>query len=151
MGRGLAKKKKWRFVDLDELIELREGRTIPDIFSKKGEPYFRTLEKKVLKEVSGEEKFVVACGGGVVINKENIKTMKGSGIIICLKADPGVILKRTSQAANRPLLKVDNPKERIGHLLKLRAPYYALADKSINTSNLSINQVVSGIIKLIKK
>lgn len=150
-GRELAKKKKWRFVDLDELIELREGKTIPDIFSKKGEPYFRILEQRALKEVAREKKFVVACGGGIVVNKENIKIMKESGVVICLKANPLVILKRTSKAANRPLLNTNNPKERIGLLLKLRAPYYALADKSINTSNLTLKQVVAGIVKLIKK
>ncbi len=149
VGRELAKKKKWRFVDLDELIELREGRTIPDIFSKKGEPYFRILEKRALKEVSREEKFVVACGGGVVINKENIKMMKESGIMICLKADPSVILKRTSRSVNRPLLNTDNPKGRIELLLKLRAPYYAMANKCINTSRFSVKEIVEKIVKTV--
>ena len=149
VGRELAKKKKWRFVDLDELIELREGKAIPDIFSKKGEPYFRILEKRALKEVSREEKFVVACGGGVVIKRENIKTMKESGIMICLKADPAVILKRTSGAANRPLLNTGNSKERIELLLKLRAPYYAMANRCINTSKLSVKEIVEKIAKII--
>jgi len=151
VGRELAKIKKWRFADLDELIELREGMTIPDIFSKKGEPYFRIIEKKVLKDISREEKFVVACGGGVVINKENIKTMKARGIMICLKANPSVILKRVSGLATRPLLNVVKPKERIGLMLKLRSPYYALADKSIDTSKLSVKEVAAEIIKLSKK
>jgi shikimate kinase len=66
VGRELARQKKWPFVDLDELIELKERRTIADIFSSCGEPYFRRLEKEVLKEVAGQEKFVVACGGGIV-------------------------------------------------------------------------------------
>jgi shikimate kinase len=150
VGRELAKQKKLCFVDLDELIELREGRSIPDIFSKKGEPYFRRLEKIVLKEVSREDKFVVACGGGAVINKDNIKTMKESGIIICLKASPLEILKRTARANNRPLLNTVNPKERIELLLKLRAPYYALAHKTVNTSGFSVKEVVAKIIKLTK-
>ncbi|MBN2831240.1 MAG: shikimate kinase [Candidatus Omnitrophica bacterium] len=151
VGRELAKKKKWRFVDLDELIELREGRSIADIFSKKGEAYFRRLEKKVLKEVSGENRFVVSCGGGIVTNEGNIKIMRESGLIICLKATPAAILKRTKGSACRPLLNVKNPKERISFLLKLRSPYYAKAHKSINTSNLSIPEVVKSIIKLTKK
>lgn len=151
VGRELAKKKKWRFIDLDDLIELREGRSICDIFSKKGEPYFRRLEKKILKEVSCENKFVVSCGGGIVNSEENIKIMKETGIIICLKATPAVILERTKGSVFRPLLNVDNPKEKIGILLKLRAPYYAKAHKSINTSSRSIPEVVSGIIKLIKR
>ena len=149
VGRELSKKKKWRFVDLDELIELKERKTIPDIFREKGEPYFRILERKALKEVSQEEKFVVACGGGIVINKENIRTMKESGVAICLKASPSVILKRTSRADNRPLLKAHNPKERIELLLKLRAPYYARVNKDIDTSKLSVKDVVQEIIKII--
>ncbi|OQB11027.1 MAG: Shikimate kinase [Candidatus Omnitrophica bacterium ADurb.Bin205] len=152
VGRELAKKKKWRFVDLDELIELREGRCIADIFSKKGEPYFRRLEKKILAEVAGEDKFIVSCGGGVVTSEDNIKMMKKTGLIVCLKATPGVILRRTKQLAGcRPLLNVNNPKERIEFLLKLRAPYYAKAHKSINTSRLSVSQVAAGIIKLLKR
>ena len=86
VGKELAKKKKLQFVDLDELIELREKRVISDIFAKNGEPYFRKAEKRVLKEVSKEKKFMVACGGGIVLDKGNIKIMKETGIIICLTA-----------------------------------------------------------------
>ena len=125
VGKELARKKKWHFLDLDELIELKEKRTIADIFAKEGEPYFRRLEKRVLKEVAKEKKFVVACGGGIVIDKENIKTMKENGIIICLSASPEVILQRTQGTSHRPLLNVKDQKKRIELLLKLRAPYYA--------------------------
>ncbi len=151
VGRELSRKNKLRFVDLDELIELKEGRNIPDIFSKKGESYFRRLEKRVLKEVSRENKFVVSCGGGIVIDEENIRTMRETGLIVCLKATPSVILRRTRGVGCRPLLDVNNPKERIELLLKLRAPYYAKAHKTINTSRLSIPQVVKEVGKLIKK
>jgi shikimate kinase len=145
VGRELAKVKKWQFVDLDELIELRQQRAIADIFAKEGEAYFRTLEKKMLKEVAKEKKFVVACGGGIVINKDNIDLMKKTGKVICLKASPAVILKRTQGHAHRPLLNVPDPKARITHLLKLRAPYYAKADKILDTSRLSIKEVVRKI------
>lgn len=145
VGRELAKKKKRQFVDLDELIELKEKRIISDIFAKEGEPYFRKIEKKTLKEAAKEKGFVVACGGGIVIDEENIRVMKASGTIICLSAAPEVILKRVCGAAHRPLLNVKNPRERIELLLKLRAPYYAKADKTIDTSNLSIKEVVAKI------
>jgi shikimate kinase len=148
VGRELAKKKKWQFVDLDDLIELRQKRRICDIFAQEGEPYFRRVEKMVLKEVAKEKKFVVACGGGVVINPENIKIMKETGTIICLSASPEVFLKRTAGYAHRPLLNVRNPKNEIELLLKLRAPYYAQADKTIDTTKLSVDKVVERIIKL---
>jgi shikimate kinase len=149
VGKELAKRKKWQFVDLDDLIELKEKRSILDIFAKEGEPYFRRLEKRVLKEVSGEKKFVFACGGGVVLDKDNIRIMKETGIIICLTATPEVILKRISGYTHRPLLNVSDPKKQIELLLKLRAPYYAQADKAIDTSKISIEEIVARIIKLI--
>jgi shikimate kinase len=150
-GKELARKKKWQFVDLDDLIELREKMAISDIFTKKGEPYFRIVEKQVLKDVAKEKKFVVACGGGIVIEEANIQTMKKTGMIICLTADVQAILKRTACFTRRPLLNVENPRERIETLLKLRAPYYAQADKAIDTSRLSIKEVVDKISKILSR
>ena len=150
-GKEIAKKKKWQFVDLDELIELQKKRSISDIFAKDGEPYFRKIEKNVLIKVSKEENFVVACGGGIVLDKDNIKTMKETGILICLNATTDVILKRTVGSTHRPLLQIANPKKQIAHLLKMRAPYYAGADKIIDTTDLSIKEVVNKILKITTK
>ncbi len=147
VGEKLAKKHKLYFVDLDELIELREKRIIADIFAKEGEAYFRRLETRILKEVAREKGLIVACGGGIVINPLNIKIMKKLGTIICLSAKPQVILKRTLGQGYRPLLNVKDPEKQIRHLLKLRAPYYARADKTIDTSNLSIEEVAAKIAK----
>jgi shikimate kinase len=151
VGEELAKRKKWPFVDLDRLIELKEKKTISDIFAKEGEPYFRRLENKALREVAKEKKLVVACGGGIVINKDNTEIMKKSGIMICLAASPEVILARTSKFSHRPLLNMKDPKAQIELLLKLRAPFYAQADCSIDTCKLSIKEVVEKIEKLTKK
>jgi shikimate kinase len=148
VGEELARKKKLQFVDLDKLIELKEKRSISDIFAKEKEPYFRRLEKRVLKEVSLQKNFVVACGGGIVLDKDNINTMKNTGVMFCLSASAEVILKRTSGVTCRPLLNVDNPKEKIELLLKMRAPYYACADKTIDTSRLSLKEVVDKISKI---
>lgn len=151
VGKELAKKMKWKFLDLDELIELREKRAIRDIFAKDGESYFRRLESRVLGDVAKEKAFVVACGGGIVINPANIKAMKGSGTMVCLTASPEVILERTSSQAHRPLLNVKDPKKQIDHLLKLRAAYYAQADKTVNTSKISVKQVVAKVLKNAKR
>lgn len=149
VGRLLAEKQKWNFVDLDDLIELKEQRRIVDIFAKEGEPYFRKVEKKVLKEVATQKKFVVACGGGIVLDKDNIKLMKKTGKVICLCASCKEILKRVSSSTVRPILNVAKPKERIELLLKMRAPYYMQADKMIDTSKLSVKQVVLKIYKIL--
>lgn len=150
-GKELAKKLGWKFIDLDELIEFNEKMPIRDIFSKKGEPYFRKAEKRVLKTLAREKKFVVGCGGGIVVDKDNIRLMKDTGKMICLCAKPEIILKRAAGNSLRPLLNVPNPKKQVAHLLKLRAPYYACADRAIDTSKLSIKQVVGKIEKIVFK
>jgi shikimate kinase len=149
VGRLLGKERGWNFVDLDELIELKEQRRIVDIFAKDGEPYFRKVEKKILNQVSTQKQFVVACGGGVVLDKANVRLMKKTGIIICLSATPEEILRRVSSNNARPLLNVGKPKKRIELLLKMRAPYYMQADKIIDTSGLSVKQVVKKISKIL--
>lgn len=151
VGKELAKKKKWQFIDLDELIELQDRRNISDIFAKDGEPYFRKIEKKLLLKVSKEVNFVVACGGGIVLDKDNIKIMKESGMMICLSATADEILKRTAASIHRPLLQVANPEKQIAHLLKMRAPYYAEAEKAIDTTNLSVKEVVNKLLKITAK
>lgn len=148
VGKALAKRKKWRFIDLDEFIELKEKRTIADIFAKKGEPYFRRVEQEALNEVAKEENFVVACGGGIVINPANIDTMKKTGKLISLNASVPVIVRRVCGFTHRPLLNVNDPKRQIEVLFKLRAPYYAQADTIIETSKLSIDEVVEEIMEV---
>ncbi|MDP3041293.1 MAG: shikimate kinase [Candidatus Omnitrophota bacterium] len=150
VGRQLAVQKKWNFIDLDELIELKQQRRIVDIFAQDGEAYFRKIEKKFLKEVSTQKKFVVACGGGVVLDPDNIKLMKKTGILICLCATCEAILKRVSVSTHRPILNVAKPRERVELLLKMRAPYYAQADCTVDTSKLTIKQVAQKIIKVTK-
>ena len=149
VGCLLAKKKKWNFVDLDQLIEFKEQRRIVDIFAHEGELYFRKVEKKVLQEVAREKNFVVACGGGIVLDKRNIALMKKSGTLVCLTATSKEILKRVAVNKDRPLLNVEKPAKRIELLLKMRAPYYLQADKIIDTSKLSIKEVVTKIVKLV--
>jgi shikimate kinase len=150
VGQELARRSKRQFVDLDELIELREKKTIADIFAQQGEPYFRRLEKKTLKDVAKEKGFVVACGGGIVIDSDNIRIMKENGTVVCLQAACEVILARTMGQSHRPLLNVANPRERIELLLKMRAPYYAQADTAVDTSKLSVEQAAQSIEKALK-
>lgn len=150
VGRLLAKNKGWSFVDLDELIELKEQRRIVDIFAKEGEPYFRKIEKKILKDISTQKKFVVACGGGIVLDQDNIKLMRKTGSLICLSASGEEILKRVRADLHRPLLNVGDQRKRIELLLKMRNPYYMKADKVIDTSGFSIKQVAAKISKILK-
>lgn len=151
VGRRLAELKGRGFIDLDELIELRQQSRICDIFARRGEAYFRKVEKKILKEAASQKNFVVACGGGAVLDPDNIKLMKKTGFLVCLSASVGDILKRTSGSAQRPILNVEDPRERIELLLKMRAPYYARADKTVDTSRLSVKQAALKVLRILPK
>ena len=151
IGRRLAKKLRMSYLDTDELIEKREKDSILAIFKKKGEEYFRRLETKVVKEVALLDNFVISTGGGVVLRDENIRVLKKNALVICLFANPEVILKRTKGDEKRPLLKGDDRKERIKELLALRKPYYEKADFSVDTSALDSEGVVEEIIEFLEK
>jgi shikimate kinase len=148
IGRIVASRTKRTFIDLDRRIELREHRRITEIFEKEGEPYFRRIETQLLKEVSALDAHVVACGGGIMIDDGNVAIMKSTGTVVCLSATPAVILARTKGNRHRPLLNVANPEEKINALLAARAPFYARADCTIDTSTLSPEQVAEKIIVL---
>ena len=146
VGKKLAEKLKRDFLELDDSIEAKEKMSIKDIFEKKGEPYFRSVEKEVAKEASLRKNIVISAGGGAIVDEENFKNLKNSGDIICLKASPETILKRTKNLKTRPLLNVSDPKARIQELLLKREPYYNKADFSIDTDNITAEQVAEKIL-----
>jgi len=149
VGRALSARLKKAFVDTDEVIEAREGRQITEIFQHSGETYFRKVEKSIVEELSQKQDQVIACGGGVVLDKENVASLKQKGIIFYLKAEPEVILKRTKNYRHRPLLNVEDPKKKIEELLNARQPFYEQADFIIDTSRKSIDEVVEEILQKI--
>ena len=153
VGKTLAEKLDKKFIELDSLIEQRAGKTIPEIFEQDGEVRFRELEIEVAKEVSGKKNMVIACGGGVVLNKINIDRLRRECVIIYLAASPRTILKRTSGDENeRPLLKTADKVVRIRELLRFRKPFYErAADIKIDTSKLDIDSIAEQIIDKVKE
>jgi len=150
VGKALAKRLKMRFIDMDDVIEKREGMKISEIFEKKGEPHFRRAEKMVAKDIAVQSGLVVAAGGGAIIDEDNLKNFKSSGTVFCLTATPDKIFERTKGHIHRPLLNVSDPKEKIAELLADRAQYYARADYRIDTTDLSIEEVVDKIMEHLK-
>lgn len=149
VGREIALMLDLKFIDLDELIVEKEGRSINDVFAQAGEPYFRKVEKEALKEVSQVNSQVVSCGGGIVIDPENIAIMKQSGRFIALFARPEVIFERIKKETHRPLLNTVDPLARIKELLAIRKPYYDQAEFVIDTSDISVQEAAEKVIKLI--
>jgi len=131
VGRIIAKQLGWKFIDTDDEIETMAGRTISDIFASEGEAYFRKLEMQVINRVTTLKNFVIALGGGAVVGDENWKKISQSGLTIRIKASPEVVLTRTIDKQNRPLLSnydKDEKLQRIKAIMDDREPYYARAD-----------------------
>lgn len=147
VGRNLAKKLKRHFVDLDRFIEKKEGKKVREIFAENGEPYFRQAEKQALAEVLEQSDQIIATGGGVIMDQDNLNLLKEKTLLVCLTASTEVILKRVGNGAKRPLLKGNNRQERIEQLLNDRQKKYSQAHLSVDTSDATIEQVVDKIIE----
>jgi len=147
VGKKLAKQKGFSFIDIDKKIEKESGMSIPDIFSRFGEAHFRKLEKSSIFELKNIKNAVVATGGGVVLDPENIEAMKELGYLVALDADLETLWKRLRYSRNRPLLQTEDPRTRIKDLYLKRKELYKEAHVIIDTSNKSIDMVVREIIR----
>lgn len=136
-----------KFVDTDEIIVKRENRSINDIFATDGEQKFREIEKNVVNEVSEKNNLIISTGGGVVLNKENMLNLKKNGLIFYLRTSPEVIAERLKNDDTRPLLKVDDLKEKLYKMLEVRGCLYETADITINTDELSPEKAAETVIK----
>ncbi len=146
VGKRLAKRLGYGFIDTDSMIEARTGKTIKEIFKEYGEPYFRNLEKEVVKDLVGLQEYVISTGGGIVADIDNLKLLKSIGFIVWLKVTPSRVLERVGSQSHRPLLNVEDPLSRIKQLLSRREPFYKEADLIIDTDNLTVQEVVEQII-----
>ena len=145
VAKAAAEALEREYVSVDELIVAREKRAINDIFSEEGEPYFRKVEKEVVKEISLRTGLVVDTGGGVVLDAENMEALRRNGVVICLWADAHTIRQRTVEHGHRPLLNVEDPEKKIKELLDYRKPFYQKADFHVDTTDLDIGAVVERI------
>ena len=150
VGRNLAKRLHKHFVDLDRMIEKRAGLKVREIFDAKGETYFRELEKQTLADVLNLPGHVIATGGGVVMDEENLRLLREKTLLVCLMASTDAILARVGNGTKRPLLKGPNRRERVEELLKQRADKYAQAHIIVDTSQLTLQQVVDHIVSAVE-
>jgi shikimate kinase len=146
VGRVVAEQLHFEFLDTDDLIQTRTGRTIADIFSKDGEPAFRALERQVVNELAEKNKTVISTGGGLPTNLENLKALKAHALVVCLWASEEKIWERVRNQSHRPLLHDPDPQKKIRELLEIRAPFYRQADVLINTDQRSAREVAQQIV-----
>lgn len=146
VGRRLAILLGYDFLDLDTLIAAEAGMPIAQIFSAQGEPAFRAIESRMAARVAGRTGCVVATGGGTIVNPRNLETLKRSGVVVALTADPDTILARLGSTEDRPMLWGEDKRERIRLLLEQRADAYAQADLIVDASANTIDHVVTHIL-----
>lgn len=145
VGRLLAKKLNLEAIEMDEMVlKMSDRRSVSEIFSLDGEKHFRDLETKIAKKISAIDNAVVSTGGGVVMRDKNMKLLK-TGEIVFLKASFRTLEKRLIGDNSRPLFK---NREKAKKLFNLRLKIYEKwADKVINTDKMTVNQVVTNILK----
>ncbi len=151
ISKVLSEKLNMDIVATDDVIVARENLSINDIFKNKGEKYFRSLERDIVREYSKKDNVIFDCGGGIILNPDNIKDLKKNGVMIYLKASPELILGRVKLDDTRPLMQVKEPLARINELLKEREPLYSSADFTVLVDNKTFETVADEIIKVIKK
>lgn len=148
-SRELARRLNLERVSTDEMIEASESRRIADIFAQSGEPYFRQLERDLVRRLSERQGLVIDCGGGVAADEENLANLKRSGISFYLYSSPESVYRRTKGKADRPLLNVPDPLAKIKELLAKRDPHYRKADFLIDSNEDDIGKVVDEILSIL--
>lgn len=149
IGRALADQLKCDFVDMDIELEARAGKPIPRIFAEDGERVFRRMERDLAVELSRRSNLVIAAGGGIVLDPDNIRDFSATGHVICLKVAPAEILRRVSGFSHRPLLEQGDKAGRIRKLLVARQPFYDAIPAQVDTTGKTVAEVVARVLEKI--
>ncbi len=139
---------EYKFIETDQLILQKTGKNIPSIFTEEGEEKFREYENKVCEKVSKLNKVVISCGGGVVLNKQNVINLKKNCHIVLLRASPKEIYERIIRNGkpSRPVINIQGSKREIKKILKFRKKYYKeAAEIVIDTTEKKIQNIVREI------
>jgi len=148
IGKKLAKKLKLKFIDIDQIIEKREKRTIKEIFENKGEGYFRRIEKKISLEELKKSNAVIALGGGAFMNSSIRKESKNLSISFWLDLDLKSLLIRLKNVKKRPLLNQDSLEESVNKIYSERKKIYNKSNFRIKCNLMNVDQIVDKIVKL---
>ena len=155
IGPILANTLGYDFMDMDDTIEERQGKTVKQIFQDSGEEYFRGLERSIINELVGKKHLVVSLGGGTIVDPSNFRVIIGSGVVVYLKVTPEQIFKRLHHKLDRPILtdirgerlSSDELRARIQELFLKREPFYSKADIIVPTDDERVGITVDRIVK----
>jgi shikimate kinase len=151
-GRLVAPRLGLRFVDMDTTIEERVGLSIPKIFDQYGEPFFRQQERALTQELAAQQDQVIATGGGIVLNPDNLADFSRTGIVVCLWVSPAAAYERTKHAKHRPLLETDSDRQaRLESLLREREPLYRAIPIQIDVSHMTVTQQADALERIYRE
>ncbi|MFC1501518.1 shikimate kinase [Elusimicrobiota bacterium] len=147
IGKAIADRLNRKYVDVDTLIEEWKNKKISEIFAEEGEEAFREYESEMIEVAVASSNVVISCGGGAVLKPGNMDKLENNGVVVCLSARPEVIFERVKDGNTRPLLAVKDPLSKIKEILKNREKYYGRCAFSIDTSDLSVEEVVQLVLE----
>ena len=152
VGRILAEKLNFLFIDTDRLIELHENRSINDIFMQDGETYFRDIESEIIGKVYPDNtECIFSCGGGVVLRKKNMQTIKMHSFVVYLHITPEKAYERLKNVDDRPLLDKKDRESTIRELIDLRKELYIrYSDLTIQNKDKKPEIIVTELLDAIK-
>jgi len=148
VGRSLAKRLGWKFIDLDEEIERNQGRAISEIFHEHGEAHYRQIERLCFHRIASSDKSVVALGGGAFLDPENRALAENTGLTVWLKASFAKVVARVKIDGTRPKF---TGTEQAEALYQTREPYYALAKIHVSTDDGTPETVAEEILGVVRK
>jgi shikimate kinase len=146
IGRRLAHRLGLAFVDADTEIERAADLTIPEIFERHGEAYFRAGEVRVVARILDSGPQVLATGGGAFMNPETRARIRAKGVSVWLKAEFDVLMKRVRRRNDRPLLKTEDPGAVLRRLMEERYPVYAEADLTVISREATHDEIVEEVL-----
>lgn len=150
VGKGLARRLEWPFIDTDILIEAAYSMPVAMIFAKHGEASFRATEKRVVEEIAKGRQRVIATGGGVVLDRVNVDRLKREGILIHLTLSPENIFHRIGHQRERPLLETEDPRLTLETLFRSREQLYrTYSDVTIDRNGLSVDETVERVLAVV--
>ena len=153
LGIKLSYRERVGMLDTDKMIEQKNKKSVAEIFDSEGEAVFRQMETDVLKEIAGyHERYIISVGGGLPMNEENRTLLKELGEVIYLRAKPDTIYGRLKNDTTRPLLRGDNPQEKIKEMIAFRGPIYEkTATSVIDVDGKDFEEILCEIQKIIHK
>jgi shikimate kinase len=151
VGRLLAHQLGWPHFDTDEMISKQTGMSIADLIRKQGEPAFREVERKAVQLVVLSDPSVISTGGGVPLNVDNMNDLKKNSRVVWLKVSPEKVLSRAGNFKSRPLINPNDPLGSIREKMAVRENAYAQAHETVDTDQLTIDEIVAKILPLVSQ